>query len=110
MKAPMRISPSQVIRADKSLRTELTFKDERIPKDIQAKKANPIKRAHSTLEEPPRYNRKQHFITKYHDGKGVPGLADASVLLSEIRLMTGEKLAGVLSDYCNMPGITTSWR
>ena len=59
MKAPMRISPSQVTRADKSLRTALTFIDEHIPKDIQAKKANPIKRAHSTLEEPPRYNRKR---------------------------------------------------
>ena len=105
MKAPMRISPSQVTRADKSLRTALTFIDEHIAKDIQAKKANPIKRAHSTLEEPPRYNRKRQdelvvalfwsmdFITKYHDGKGVPGLADASVLLSEIKLMTGEKLS-----------------
>jgi hypothetical protein len=97
---------AHIARADKSLRTALTFIDENIPKDIQAKKANSIKRAHNTLEDPPRYNRKRQnklvvallwsmdFITKYHYGKGVPGLVGASVLLSEIKLITGEKLAG----------------
>ena len=44
MKAPMRISPSQVTRADKSLRTALTFIDEHILRDIRAKKANPTPR------------------------------------------------------------------
>jgi hypothetical protein len=34
------------------------------------------------------------FVARYHHSKGVPGLADASVLLSEIKLMTGEKLSG----------------
>src|SRR5271169_3848395 len=98
MKAPMKISPSQVARADNSLRMALAFIDEHIPEDKRATKADPIKRAHKTLEA--RYNQKQQnelfvalfwsvdFIRKYHEGKGVPELADASLLLSEIKLMT----------------------
>jgi hypothetical protein len=106
MKAPMKISPSQVARADNSLRMALAFIDKHIPEDKRATKADPIRRAHKTLEAPPRYNQKQQtelfvalfwsmdFIRKYHEGKGVPELADASVLLSEIKLMTGEMLSG----------------